>query len=316
MLREFTGLCHVRDRMLTRWGMAVVLSLPLSIVLLGQDVSLFNAAAKGDLDRVRVCIAAGADVNAKQGNGATALLLAAEEGHTKVVQALLAAGADVNASMSVGATALMLAAQNGHLEVASALLSARADVNARTTSGHTALMCASQDEGHLDLARLLLASKADVNAKKRDGTTALLIASMADHADIVQALLASGADPNATDNEGLTALIASSAKDSVRVVKALLAAGANPNAKATVNNPERSFSFSGGSLAGGTSGKSGGFTALMVAANNGRLEAARALVAAGADVNAANADGKTAVAYASARGFDEIVRLLREAGAK
>ena len=85
---------------------------------------LANAAYDGDLHRVKVFLAAGYDVNAKAGNGGTALMAAAQEGHHEVVRALLAAKADVNAKMDDGTTALMMASQKDDKEVVQLLKSA------------------------------------------------------------------------------------------------------------------------------------------------------------------------------------------------
>ena len=67
-------------------------------------------------------------------------MMASQQGHLDVVQALLAKGADVNAKDNDGATALMLASQNGHLDVVQALLAKGADVNAKANDGVTALI--------------------------------------------------------------------------------------------------------------------------------------------------------------------------------
>ena len=88
---------------------------------------LANAAYDGDLHRVKVFLAAGYDVNAKAGNGGTALMAAAQEGHHEVVRALLVAKADVNAKMDDGTTALMMASQKDDKEVVQLLKSAGAD---------------------------------------------------------------------------------------------------------------------------------------------------------------------------------------------
>ncbi len=71
-------------------------------------------------------LAAGADVNARLSNGATALMLASQIGHTGVAQTLLAAKADVNATAGNGATALMLASRYRHQDVVKLLKDAGA----------------------------------------------------------------------------------------------------------------------------------------------------------------------------------------------
>jgi hypothetical protein len=115
---------------------------------------LINAAAAGDLVRVKSLIAARADVNAKNNNGETALMWASDKGHAEVVNALLTARADVNAKANNGETALMWASYKGHAEVVNALLAARADLNAKNDDGKTALMLAS-DMGHAEVVKLL-----------------------------------------------------------------------------------------------------------------------------------------------------------------
>lgn len=70
---------------------------------------------------VKTLLAAGADMEAKGGNGGTALIMASGAGHAKVVRALLAAGADVKAMDKKGNTALMVATKGDHGDVAAAL---------------------------------------------------------------------------------------------------------------------------------------------------------------------------------------------------
>lgn len=88
----------------------------------GYNENLFEAAKRGDLDEVNCLLASGAEVNAKQYNGTTALMEASVNGHKEVVLALLNMGADVNAKAKDGYTALMVASLNGHKEIVQALL--------------------------------------------------------------------------------------------------------------------------------------------------------------------------------------------------
>ena len=88
--------------------------------------------------------AAGAEVNAKNNGGDTALTLAAHNGHTETVQTLSAAGAEVNAKNNRGGT-VILAAQDGHTEIVHSLLSSGAEINTKDTEyGSTALICCTK----------------------------------------------------------------------------------------------------------------------------------------------------------------------------
>ena len=89
-------------------------------------------------------VAAGADVEAADENGNTALALEAMQGNAACVSTLLAAGADVDAANKDSKTALMWAAMTGHKACVSLLLAAGADVEAANRDGGTALMLAAR----------------------------------------------------------------------------------------------------------------------------------------------------------------------------
>jgi len=93
--------------------------------------SLIEAASMGDTEKVHALLAKGADVNARDNDGSTALMAAVTYGHIDIVHALLAKGADVNAKDNAGDTALMAAKRGG-----------------------TALMAAKR-EGHKEIVRML-----------------------------------------------------------------------------------------------------------------------------------------------------------------
>jgi ankyrin repeat protein len=196
---------------------------------------LINASENGHRKVVQALLKMGVDVNAKNKDGWTALMVASFNGHLEVMQALLAKGADINAKRNYGGTALITAIAFGRLDVVQALLAKGADVNAKENYGETALMRASQ-KGYLDVVQALLAKGADVNAKNKDGETALMFAAANGHLDVVRALLAQGADVNAKTNDGRTALMLASQNGHLAVVQALLAKGADVNAKTGKGN--------------------------------------------------------------------------------
>ncbi|MHC4537535.1 MAG: ankyrin repeat domain-containing protein, partial [Planctomycetota bacterium] len=138
-----------------------------------KDKSLFEAAAKGDIDRVKALIAAGADANMKDKEGCTPLHIAAHRGHTAVVQLLSAEGASVNARHDEeGWMPLHVAAYSGHPDAVELLLAEGTDVNTRLHTGHTSLHLAAGN-GHVDVVELLLAEGANIEARDNLGTTPL-----------------------------------------------------------------------------------------------------------------------------------------------
>jgi hypothetical protein len=164
------------------------------------------ASLEGHLEVVRWLLEKGADVNAAEENGWTALMVASDNGHLPVVKLLVEKGADVNKAKNNGRTALIFASLWGYLPVVKWLLEKGADVNAAADAdavkegGWTALMHASQ-KGHLRVVKLLLDEKADVNAVDNMGRTALMFASEKGHLPVVKLLLEKGADVNAVAND-------------------------------------------------------------------------------------------------------------------
>jgi len=158
----------------------------------------------------KLLIEKGADVNAKDSVGRTALLIAAGAGQTETVALLIKKGSDVRAKDISGNTALMYLLtgfaslgtriSKGELkdcamiptEIATLLIDRGADVNEKSEVGSTPLMVAA-DMGHANTVRFLLSRGADVNAKNRSGMTAMKFAIKKGHEDIVQLLKAAGA---------------------------------------------------------------------------------------------------------------------------
>jgi ankyrin repeat protein len=101
--------------------------------------SIHAAAQYGNIEAVKQHLAAGADVNAKDGEGYTPLHNAASDGHKEVAELLIANGADVNAKDGEGYTPLHNAAFDGHKEIAELLIAEGADVNVQDKQGSTSL---------------------------------------------------------------------------------------------------------------------------------------------------------------------------------
>ncbi|MBI1873332.1 MAG: ankyrin repeat domain-containing protein [Acidobacteria bacterium] len=155
-----------------------------------------DAVMRGDRDSVRALLQQGADVNAPQADGMTALHWAAERGDADTAAMLLYAGANAAAVTRIGHyTPLHLASKSGSAPVVEALLKAGGDVAARsTTSGVTPLHLAATS-GNPDVVVKLLNHGADVNAREAEwGQTPLIFAAAQNRADVIHLLLARGAD--------------------------------------------------------------------------------------------------------------------------
>ena len=176
------------------------------------NLFLFDiATASCEEDGGELILKAGANINAKDADGMTALMHAANFARDKVTKLLLKHGADVKIRDSSGKTALMYAADHQKDDVARLLLEHGADVNAKDKSGNTALMfAAGQEEQYITIendkvVRLLLEHGAEVDAKNESGETALMVAASNGYEKNVTLLLEHGADADLRNADGKTA---------------------------------------------------------------------------------------------------------------
>ena len=176
------------------------------------NLFLFDIArASCEEDGGELILKAGANINAKDADGMTALMHAANFAWDKVTKLLLKHGADVKIRDSSGKTALMYAADHEEDDVARLLLEHGADVNAKDKSGNTALMfAAGREEQYIKIendkvVRLLLEHGAEVDAKNESGETALMVAASNGYEKNVTLLLEHGADADLRNADGKTA---------------------------------------------------------------------------------------------------------------
>lgn len=170
--------------------------------------NLFTAAAGGDLTAARAALSAGADLEARNDDGRTPVVVATKAGHSAVAVALLDAGADPNAKDHMQDSAFLYAGAEGMDEILRATLRHGADVRSTNRYGGTALIPASE-HGHVSTARTLIAAGVPVDHVNNLGWTALLEAIVlgdgsADQVNVVRQLLAAGADPSIGDRSGRT----------------------------------------------------------------------------------------------------------------
>jgi ankyrin repeat protein len=192
---------------------------------------LLNIAASKKFQAItRLLLDWGADVNAKDRSGMTALHRAAYGEHEAIVRLLLERGADINAISRSGMTALHVAAEYGHEAIVRLLLEEGADINAKSRSRMTALHVAAE-YGHEAILRLLLEGGAHSNIKAEHGMIALHCAVYKGYEAIARLLLANGSDIHAIHLNGDTALHIAMIDGNMRIVQLLLKKGANPNAR-------------------------------------------------------------------------------------
>jgi hypothetical protein len=126
------------------------------------NAQLLGAAWRGNFSRAETAIASGADVNARTGDGTTALVIAARAEDMRILNLLLAHGADPNLLSPGESNALVAAAKRGHAEAVAALVAHGADVNVMTVEEGTPLAAAVRT-GHFEVVKQLAENGADVN---------------------------------------------------------------------------------------------------------------------------------------------------------
>ena len=185
----------IRAMLFAAW--ALLLCAPAVAAL--SDEQFIDLCANGSAARVKEALDLGAKPDARDGQGATALMYAASSNWREVVSLLLARGADLETRDDFGLTALGPAAQSAP-ETIALLIERGADVNARSHTGLSPLMLAvNSASANLKVISLLLAAGAKVNAADNDGFTPLIWAAISSGPDTVSALLAAGADAHARE---------------------------------------------------------------------------------------------------------------------
>ncbi|MEQ1896849.1 MAG: ankyrin repeat domain-containing protein [Vicinamibacterales bacterium] len=265
----------------------------------GRGLPLVDAIKAGDASAARALIARG-QAKVAEPDGTTALHHAAHHDNLALVNALLSAGADVKALNRYGVMPLSLAAESGSAAVVERLLKAGADANATIPGGETVLMTASRS-GKADVIRVLLAHGAHVNATESlRGQTALMWAAIHGNGEAITVLAKAGAD--------LTARSFTPVKPKGSAMPAPPPAPGRNGAQAAVKRSNARDE------------RYGAFTAIALAARRGQLDAVRALLDAGGNVNDTsvvhpNEPPTPVMTIAIANGHYEVAAFLLERGA-
>ncbi len=266
-----------------------VLMITVSVPLLASmDIAhssdIANAAQKGNNTAIRTLIEGGGAVDEPQIDGTTALHWAVHFDDIEAAQLLIRAGASVSVANRAGATPMRLATINGSAAMIKTLLEAGADPNAPLTQhGDTALMMVART-GKPGAIQVLLDNGAEVNTQEAwGGTTALMWAISEHHPVAVEMLVEYGAEVNVTS----------------KVVPVPGRRGVEGTKPENFDPDQERVGYA-----------NGGLTPLLFASREGELEAARLLIAAGADVNAIAADGKNPLGLAIYNGHYELASFL------
>jgi ankyrin repeat protein len=258
----------------------LLLGVPVALRAADDSTRMIDAVKSGDAAAVQRLITEKVPVDVAGPDGTTALHWAARADNLEIVQRLIRAGAPVGRATRYGITPLALAAINGSAPVIDLLLKAGADPNTAGPDGETVLMLASRT-GRVAAADLLLARGANPNAREAwQGETALMWAAAENHPEVVHRLARSAADLNARS------IVPEFPK--VKVDAATMVTTALPR---------------------------GGLTALMFAARQGAVEAAAALADAGADLNATDPDGTSALVVSIINAHYDVAAVLIDKGA-
>lgn len=286
--------------------------LVLSLLLMARSHELVEAVKRGQTDIVRVLLAVGGDPDAPDDTGIYPLDYAAFDNKVDLARLLLEYNAQVNLLFR-GSTPLDLAVAAGHAETARLLIDNGADVRRVYPSGRTPLHIAAAG-GSAELTALLIDRGAEIEARDRYGLSPLDLAISRGQAAPLGVLLDSGAK---TQPGLLRSALRANRPEVVRALVTHTKVSLAEIVKYAIaqRRPEilDILIQAGADL---NARDEAGFTALQDAALSGNLDSVRILVDHGADVNAGDkATGATPLYMAATMGREQVVSLLLEKGA-
>lgn len=190
-----------------------------AVVLIAQEgkageetaMNLLDAVRAGEVETVRLLLSDGADIEMRDTDERTPLLLATRQDAVEIARLLIEAGADVNAKDAIQDTPFLYAGAEGRDAILRMILATgRANLRDTNRYGGMALIPASH-HGHPSTVRILLDTNIDIDHVNNLGWTALIEAVILSdggpvHQEIVGLLVDAGANPNIPDRDGVTPL--------------------------------------------------------------------------------------------------------------
>lgn len=221
----------VRPAAILAWVMLA--TLPFSPTASGRDMNdtrLHTTAANNDTAAISNLLSEKVNIDARDGEGRTALLVATHRNNVEAAKTLIEAGADVNAKDNIHDSAYLYAGARGHLDILKMTLAHGADLKSTNRFGGTALIPASE-RGHVETVRTLIRAGVDVDHINKLGWTALLEAIIlgnggVPHQQIVQLLIDAKANVNLADRDGVTPLRHARNRGFSQIEQILVKAGA------------------------------------------------------------------------------------------
>jgi uncharacterized protein len=256
---------------------------------------LFQAIVGGHLEVLDVLIEAGVDLDVRLDNRPPIVVAAGP--HLAIVERLVEAGCEVD-PLPAGSSPLILAAAKGCEELVDWLLARDVRLDTRDTRRRTALHHAV-DEGYASIVETLCEAGADLEVESLDGLTPLVSAAKDGKAGIARILLEAGADPGRADADGVSARDYAAGRKELAAVFAELAPAGDGGALPEINQPVDEAAW----------------PTLLEAAYLGDQPRLVELCSQGADPDALNYRGDSALMVAIKRGSVEMIRALLEAGA-
>ncbi len=311
--------------------------------LRGGETALMTAARTGRLEPVKALLARGAEVNAKERKGQTALMWAAADGHAAVVDALVDAGADFRSPLASGFTPMFFAAREGRTDVVFRLLKAGVGVNdvmqpEKTSNvgpkAGTSPLILAVENGHFELAAALLEAGADPNDDRcgftalhaitwvrkplrGDGDPSPIGSGKLTSLELIRSLAAHGADVNSRhtkkhaggsglNRNGATPFVLAAETGDIPLLQLLIELGSEPRLSNADNSTPLLAACGVGVLGNGDD---------SAGTEEEAIQAVSLLLELGADINALDDNGNSAMHGAAYNSWTKLVQHLADQGA-